>query len=147
MTQPLDPLPADVETDPRFPSGPWKGYFLQPSLPGRHWMDLHLTFRGGRLSGEGRDKIGEFVLTGRYDVSDGRCRFTKTYIGRHSLYYNGYNEGKGIWGRWELSTSVAWHGGFHIWPVGHGFADPSTLLVAVELPIAEEAAVLEPAGV
>jgi hypothetical protein len=146
MTQPLDPLPADVETDPRFPSGPWKGFFLQSTLPGRNWMDLHLMFRGGRLSGEGRDRIGQFALTGRYDLNDGQCRFTKKYIGLHSVYYQGYNEGKGIWGRWELWGGGS-HGGFHIWPVGHGFADPSTLLEAVELPVAKEAAVLEPMGV
>ena len=144
MTQPREPEPADAETDARFPSGPWKGFFLQPVRPGRHWMELHLTFRGGRLSGEGRAWDGEIVISGRYDVSDGQCRFTKTYIGRHSLYYNGYNEGKGIWGRWEWLTNAGWHGGFHIWPVGQGYSDPTTLFEAVELPVVAEAAVLEP---
>ena len=37
----------DLEQDSRFPSGPWKGFFLQPVLPGRHWMELNLTFRRG----------------------------------------------------------------------------------------------------
>ncbi len=147
MTQPLEPEPAAFETDPRFPSGPWKGYFLQPTLPGRHVMELHLTFRGGRMSGEGRDWVGKFVIAGRYDVDDGHCRFTKSYIGRHSLYYDGYNEGKGIWGRWEMTTNTSWHGGFHIWPVGQGFSDPTTLHEAIELPVSEDAAVLEPVGV
>ena len=43
-----------VESDDRFPSGPWKGFFLQPILPGRHWMELILTFREGVMTGEGR---------------------------------------------------------------------------------------------
>ena len=37
--------PAVLETDPRFPSGPWTGFFLQKLLPGRHVMELRLTFR------------------------------------------------------------------------------------------------------
>ena len=45
-----------------------------------------------------------------------------------------------------MSTHAAWHGGFHIWPVGHGFNDPTTLVEAVELPVAEEVAVMEPVG-
>ena len=30
--------------------------------------------------------------------------------------YQGYREGKGIWGRWEIG--LLGHGGFHIWPKG-----------------------------
>jgi hypothetical protein len=131
-----------VETDSRFPSGPWKGFFLQPVLPGRHWMELHLTFRDGRLNGEGRDWVGLFLMTGRYDLQDGRCWWTKAYIGRHELEYDGYNEGKGIWGRWQQSQSPSWHGGFHIWPVGQGIDDPTRLTEAVETPAPEESLAL-----
>ena len=35
------------EPDERFPSGPWKGFFLQPPLRGRHWMDLRLYMTDG----------------------------------------------------------------------------------------------------
>src|SRR4051812_41822149 len=97
------PPPEDIEQDSRFPSGPWKGFFLQPVLPGRHWMELILTFRKSTVRGEGRDRVGEFLIAGRYDVNDGKCRWTKTYVGKHSLRYEGYNEGKGIWGFWEIS--------------------------------------------
>src|SRR5436305_1497811 len=54
-----------VETDPRFPSGPWTGYFLQHRSKGM--MELHITFRQGALTGEGRDYVGRFVLRGRYE--------------------------------------------------------------------------------
>ena len=67
-------------------------------LPGRHQMELHLTFRQGVMTGEGRDLIGPFLIRGRYQVDDGQCWWTKRYIGKHDVSYQGYNEGKGIWG-------------------------------------------------
>src|SRR5881227_325081 len=91
----------ELETDPRFPSGPWTGFFLQPLVPGRHLMDLRLTFRQGGMSGEGRDWVGKFVIRGRYNVQDGKCYWTKRYLGKHDVFYRGFNEGKGIWGTWE----------------------------------------------
>src|SRR5580704_9018971 len=112
---------ADLETDPRFPSGRWTGFFVQPVIPGRHLMELHLTFRNGSLTGEGRDWVGKFILSGRYDTRDGRCHWTKRYLGKHDVYYKGFNEGKGIWGTWDIPPE--WRGGFHIWP--EGMADPT----------------------
>ena len=132
---------SDLETDPRFPSGPWTGFFLQPALPGRHQMELRLTFRGGTLTGEGRDLVGEFVLRGHYDLADGRCYWTKRYLGKHDVFYQGFNEGKGIWGVWEIPASEefgAQRGGFHIWP--EGMPDPShpALSEAADPPITVE---------
>jgi hypothetical protein len=128
--------PTDLESDPRFPSGPWTGFFLQKQLPGRHHMELHLTFRQGTLTGEGRDWVGPFLVRGRYDLADGKCYWTKRYLGKHDVFYEGYNEGKGIWGRWEIPPY--WKGGFHIWP--EGMSDPSqpTLSEAADVPRTEE---------
>src|SRR4051812_6356406 len=56
---------VDLETDPRFPSGPWVGFFLQRQLPGRHYMEIRLTFRQGVMTGEGRDRVGDFLFAGR----------------------------------------------------------------------------------
>lgn len=115
-----------VETDPRFPSGNWTGFFLQPFIPGRHMMELRLTFSNGVMTGEGRDRVGAFRIQGRYSLADGKCYWTKHYVARHDVFYQGYNEGKGIWGVWEIpqsATSPAWRGGFHIWP--EGMADPT----------------------
>jgi len=143
---------ADLETDPRFPSGPWTGFFLDRRLPGRHRMELGLTFRQGVLVGEGRDWVGKFVVQGRYDLADGRCYFVKRYLGKHDVNYQGFNEGKGIWGVWEIvwpipdRPAIKWSGGFHIWP--EGMADPShpKLSEQADLPIAivDEAIVEEP---
>lgn len=129
---------TDLEADPRFPSGPWTGYFLQPLLPGRHQMDLLLTFRHGQMTGEGRDWVGEFLIRGQYKLEDGTCHWTKRYVGKHDVFYKGYNEGKGIWGTWEIPAEGShWKGGFHIWP--EGMPDPTGghLSTAAELPVEE----------
>jgi hypothetical protein len=122
----------EVETDERFPSGPWTGFFVQPILPGRHQMDMILTFREGLIDGEGRDRIGDFVFKGRYQVEDGKCWWTKTYLRQHGVAYQGFNEGKGIWGTWEYSSTN--RGGFHIWPVAMGDPTRARLAEAIEEP-------------
>src|SRR4051812_37987332 len=111
------PVIDDLETDPRFPSGPWTGFFLQKVLPGRHLMEMRLTFRNGELTGEGRDWVGLFHLKGTYSVQDGKCLWTKHYVGRHDVFYDGFNEGRGIWGVWDMPIYHQ-RGGFHIWPEG-----------------------------
>lgn len=124
------------EADERFPSGKWTGFFLDRRKPGKHQMELHLNFADGTMSGEGRDRVGEFEIKGTYDTVSGECLFSKCYLARHSIKYRGFNEGKGIWGVWEM---VDWmtriQGGFHIWP--EGMSDPSnqTLKEEAELPL------------
>jgi hypothetical protein len=131
------PPTAGLESDDRFPSGPWEGFFLQPMLTkDRVWMELILTFREGTVTGEGRDRVGKFVVRGRYTTDDGKCWFSKRYIGKHDVHYSGFNEGKGIWGVWELITPP-WRGGFHVWPVG--MADPTKLRTAAEADVPAEA--------
>jgi hypothetical protein len=110
----------ELETDPRFPSGRWIGFFVQKQVaPGRHGTELHLTFHDGQFSGEGRDWVGKYTVHGRYSLQDGRCHWTKQYLRKHTVFYTGFNEGKGIWGTWSIPASdksVELHGGFHIWP-------------------------------
>jgi hypothetical protein len=127
-----------LESDPRFPSGPWTGFYLQRLVPGRHMMELQLTFRQGVMSGDGRDRVGKFLVKGKYDLNDGKCHWTKRYVGKHDVFYRGFNEGKGIWGIWEIpSREFHQQGGFHIWP--EGMPDPSTphLTEAADLPAPE----------
>lgn len=133
---------ADLETDPRFPSGPWTGFFLQKELPGRHFMELQLTFRQGTLTGEGRDRVGAFLMRGRYSVEDGKCSWSKRYLGKHDVFYKGFNEGRGIWGTWEISAASNFgtplHGGFHIWPVIMGDPTGQHLAEHADLPAPAE---------
>jgi hypothetical protein len=128
------PVPAQppVETDPRFPSGPWQGFFLMAHLPGRHKMELHLNFRQGAMTGEGRDMIGPFLIRGKYNLDDGKCSWSKRYVGKHDVAYQGYNEGKGIWGLWEIPPT--WRGGFHIWPTAMGDPTSPQLSRAIDEP-------------
>lgn len=77
--------------------------------------------------------IGSFLIRGRYTIDDGKCRWTKSYIGKHDVTYHGYNEGKGIWGLWEILPN--WRGGFHIWPTTMGDPTQRTLATAIGEPI------------
>ncbi|MFI5379424.1 MAG: hypothetical protein ACHRHE_09005, partial [Tepidisphaerales bacterium] len=65
-----DETPEALETDERFPSGEWTGFWMQRSIyrGERSWMELQLTFAGGNVRGEGRDRLGEFTILGRYDL-------------------------------------------------------------------------------
>jgi len=125
----MDEVEAIVlETDPRFPSGMWTGFFLQLALPGRHETNLELTYSGGRLSGEGEDWVGAYTIDGSYDLASGTCVWTKQYIGRHAVVYKGTNNGHGIWGVWQLQQLwglLTDRGGFHIWPQGTDVSEES----------------------
>jgi hypothetical protein len=130
---------AHLESDPRFPSGPWTGFFLDQRVPGKHRMELRLTFENGAMTGEGRDLVGTFVIKGRYDLTSGKCHWKKRYHAKHEVSYQGYNEGKGIWGVWELTDAgITAKGGFHIWP--EGMPDPSgdRLVEEADVPVTEK---------
>jgi len=101
-----------------FPSGPWIGFYVYSrSRQQRHRMDLALTFAVGRITGDGIDDFGKFVISGRYDGQNGQCHWAKRYVGAHDVFYKGYREGRGIWGTWEITFTT---GGFHIWPLSEG---------------------------
>ena len=117
-----------------FPSGPWVGFYSYVPKD-KHRMDLHLTFSNGNMNGDGNDDVGRFTIKGRYDVESRECDWTKTYVGGHDVYYRGYREGKGIWGRWEISAFD--HGGFRIWPKVLGEGEGQT--AAIEQPAPVEA--------
>jgi hypothetical protein len=122
---------AEPETDPRFPSGKWVGFFIDKRLPGRHQMEITITFAGGHLTGDGRDRVGKFSFRGTYCTADGKCEWVKHYVKAHAVTYRGFNEGKGIWGTWELiDLGGVYTGGFHIWP--EGMADPTQPRLAEE---------------
>ena len=101
-------------------------------------MDLVLIFADHTVSGDGSDDIGQFVLAGRFDDTNGECYWTKTYIGGHEVYYRGFREGKGIWGLWELPNES---GGFHIWPLGQREGEQN--YESAEEPAPVEAVVVE----
>jgi len=118
----------DLTPDPRFPSGPWTGFFLQYWLPGRHRTDVALACQGGSLTGTGRDRVGPYTVDGTYDPVTGRCEWTKQYLGKHRVAYRGVNDGRGIWGVWEIRLLGGLYtdrGGFHLWPAGTDVSEES----------------------
>ena len=106
----------------------WKGWYVQFA---KYEMQVEVTFREGTITARGRDaQLGAFTLRGRYTVDDGRCHWTKVYDAltgaNHHVFYQGFNEGRGIWGTWELPSlrgHPAGRGGFLMWP--EGWPDPS----------------------
>ena len=109
----------ELEAHDDYPSGEWSGYFQQPDTgPQRHWMSFRMEFRGGSIRGDGTDFVGPFSLAGKSDVATGRCFWTKQYVGKHQVTYQGLNQGQGIVGEWVISG--IWTGQFHIWPKGLG---------------------------
>ncbi len=100
-------------------------------------MELLLTFREETISGEGRDKVGNFIVRGHYTVADGKCRWHKRYVDQHDVYYQGYAEEKGIWGTWELHPKELYghvKGGFYIWPEGLGDPTQTSLSTEADVP-------------
>lgn len=140
------PAGVELETDPRFPSGKWTGFWLQPTLAGRQWMSLTLSFFDGKVQGEGTDSVGEFAMSGSYELSNGTCSIVKSYVGAHEVVYEGRNEDDGmwIWGLWHIATTD--RGGFHLWPAGEEDPTGARLKAAKELGVKKRRVKLEPIG-
>ena len=107
--------------DDLFPSGPWTGFYNYTGPEDRHRMDLDLTFSNGQMAGSGSDNVGPFLIKGRYSAATRECDWVKTYSGSHNVFYRGFRDGHGIWGRWEIPPFDG--GGFHIWPRSEGETD------------------------
>jgi hypothetical protein len=127
-----------LEQDHRFPSGKWTGFFIQKNPPlGKQWMDLQCMFVQGVITASGNDLVGAFVFKGNYETVSGKCSWNKIYKGGHPVYYEGFNEGKGIWGTWlieDKEKSINLKGGFHIWPEGMLVPEDEELVAELELP-------------
>ena len=113
------------------PSGGWAGYYLYASSELRHRMRLNLTFTtDGSIQGDGVDDIAPFVIEGRFDCATSAARWTKAYVGMHSVEYSGLYCQRVICGDWTLSQAT---GGFWIWP--HGLPNSVPEQAEVEEPL------------
>jgi hypothetical protein len=111
----------ESETDDRFPSCCWTGFYIQWGQRGK--QDLILSFAGGKIFGEGADSGGEFMVRGTYDTENGRVEMTKRYDA-HTVEYDGQASQAGIMGRWQIRyLALTDRGEFHIWPITSGSAD------------------------
>jgi len=130
-------LRAVSEPAADFPSGPWTGFYTYQAATGKHRTDLILEFARGRITGEGNDSVGAFIISGHYDTATRECYWTKTYVGSHDVFYRGFREAKGIWGTWEIGIFA--RGGFHIWPLAEG--EGSSHVEKAEEPVTTAAAI------
>ncbi|HVL38236.1 MAG TPA: hypothetical protein VM328_02485 [Fimbriimonadaceae bacterium] len=84
-------------------------------------MRLHLRFGSGTIEGEGRDKIGKFVISGVFEGGSGKVLFTKVYR-THEVEYGGKWDGQMMFGKWtivyfEFNGRVYGESGeFELWP-------------------------------
>ena len=124
-----------------FPSGPWTGYFTYHGDSRKWGMDLSLSFENRRMTGEGNDSVGPFVIVGAYDAAAKECHWTKTYVAAHDVSYQGFREGKGIWGTWEIGRLA--RGGFHIWPKRVGEGETEAEAIEQPAPASETAEEIE----
>lgn len=120
----IAPIGNLIESDPRFPSGDWHGFFIQNSIcRGRRFpMSLNLSFLRGNMTGEGSDWVGKFIIKGTYELKIGKTCFHKRYLKAHDIYYEGFASRPGICGVWSLLRDID-RGGFVIWP--KGWPDPT----------------------
>lgn len=103
---------------PDFSNGKWTGFYSYGGCRKQHRMDMTLLLTGGIIRGYGDDKVGRFEIRGRFDPKAKAATWTKTYLGRHAVFYRGFRDAfqESIWGSWEIDAK--WKGGFKIWPVG-----------------------------
>jgi hypothetical protein len=145
-------VPANYESDPRFPSGEWTGFYLQYWMPGRHKTEVDLFWKDGIVTGDGYDRVGPYTINGTYDTTTGKCEWTKQYTGKHAVAYRGVNNGQGISGIWEIRQLGGMYvdrGGFHLWPEGSDVSEESdrtekAVLAAMEKEFAGRTSPLRP---
>lgn len=96
------------------PLGPWTGYYLYGYGGSKHRMRLGLMFtRDGMIRGKGVDDIAPFHIDGSFDGPTGKTKWTKAYVGQHTVEYSGIYSHRAICGDWTL---IGLTGGFWIWP-------------------------------
>ena len=78
-------------------------------------MNLYLDCNEeGVVRGEGIDYVGPWILTGQFSEPKRNCVWNKSYVNRHSVYYEGLLGENGIVGVWNIKPFL--RGRFHIWP-------------------------------
>lgn len=94
-----------------FRSGRYVGFYCYSDGGGKHRQVMVLSFEAGAVTGDGGDDLGVFEVRGT--CSGCSTTFVKTYIGGHSVVYEGALNGRVITGAWIIGT---YSGRFRLWP-------------------------------
>ena len=79
-----------------------EGWWEQSGYGRQPMTDLIMRFQGAEITGQGRDRIAAFSLTGRMRP-DGGVELIKQYRQRHRVLYVGSYDGEGtLAGRWDI---------------------------------------------
>jgi len=88
----------------------WRGAFWQQGQKNNMQLDMSVTQQG--VFGTGHDQVGRFVIRG--DVNGNQVHFAKSYVGQHTVLYNGWLQGfNDIRGQWQIQ-STGQQGKFHL---------------------------------
>ena len=77
----------------------WKGFYVHNGNKGEMKFKF-LKFKQGKITGEGKDPIGQFTINGNIKPS-GELQFVKQYVGMHSILYEGLRTYDIIRGNWS----------------------------------------------
>jgi hypothetical protein len=125
-------------TNPLWLSGEWVGYYTYQTQPTKCPLHQTLEFSDGHIRGAGIDNPGHFVIDGSYDEASRAVQWTKTYIGKHDVRYEGAARNGEIMGSWSLKQNkqgreVSLRGEFRIWPLPDGqYCDEESLQSILE---------------
>ena len=80
-----------------------KGWWEQDFYGRQEMTDLQLSFADGKISGQGRDVVGEFTLFGQ--LENEKVLLRKHYVGKHAVDYPGVFDGEGtMQGIWNIGN-------------------------------------------
>lgn len=86
-----------------YPSGQWAGFWEQAGWGRQAMSAFELHFADSRVTGQGTDVVGQFVIRGEYETTEGRVTWVKQYLGKHRVVYEGRPDGEGsILGTWTV---------------------------------------------
>lgn len=78
----------------------WQGHYSQGGS--NHEVKIEaLRFKSGKISGNGEDTNGKFVIDGHIQ-HNGQLEFVKQYIGKHAVHYKGQRNYNQIVGQWSI---------------------------------------------
>ena len=107
-----------LETDKRYPSGLWIGYWMQGFIFRREQMTL--TFSGGKVTGDGSDSLGAFRISGCYCVDTGAVSLRKTYDKCPDVSHAGETGEFCIYGTRQID-GIQQEGDWRIWHAQDGY--------------------------